>query len=148
MRRLFVFILLFISIVSCDDAYKSNIPDVVFDFSCSLAQAEYSKLTIPGQFIKKTKNVHGIPVGYAGIIIGQSVYSNGNEFIAFDAACPVEVSRSVSVDVQDDGLGIAICPSCKTKYNLSSGGYPEGGGEEYLKRYNVTVSGSTLQVRN
>lgn len=148
MRRLFLIILLFIGVVACDDAYKSSIPDVSFYFSCSLVQGEYSKLTIPGQFIKKAKNVNGIPVGYAGLIIGQSIYSEGNTYVAFDAACPVEASRSVSVDVQDDGLGTAICPSCGTKYHLSNSGAPEGEGTEYLKRYNVAVNGSTLQVSN
>ena len=141
MRKLFLVILLFIGVVACDDSYKSTIPDVSFYFSCDLVQGEYSKLTIPGQFIKKAKNVNGIPVGYAGLIIGQSIYSQGYD--------PVEASRNVSIDVQDDGLGTAICPKCRTKYNLSSGGAPvEGEGKEYLKRYNVIVSGTTLQVRN
>ena len=34
----------------------------------------------------------------------------------------VEASRNVSIDVQDDGLGTAICPKCKTKYDLSRDG--------------------------
>ena len=148
MRRILVLIMLFVSIVACDDAYHSAIPDVSFSFSCSLVQGEYSKITIPGQFIKKTKNVNNLPVGYAGLIIGQSIYSEGNTYIAFDAACPVEARRDVSVDLLDDGLGTAVCPSCGTKYNLSSGGFPEGEGTEYLKRYNVIVSGTNLQVRN
>ena len=62
MRRLIFIFLMTVIAVSCGDDYKSSIPDVRFDFSCSLVQAEYSKLTTPGQFIKKTKNVHGIPV--------------------------------------------------------------------------------------
>lgn len=55
MRKLFLVILLFIGAVACDDSYKSTIPDVSFYFSCDLVQGEYSKLTIPGQFIKKAK---------------------------------------------------------------------------------------------
>lgn len=148
MRRLCLILLLYIGIVSCDDSYQTSIPNVSFYFSCNLLQADYSKLAIPGQFIKREKNVNGIPVGYAGLILGQSIYSEGNTYIAYDAACPVEASRSVSLDLLDDGLGTAVCPSCRTKYNLSSGGAPEGKGTEYLKRYNVLVSGNTLQVRN
>ena len=30
MRKLFLTLLLFISVVACDDAYKSSIPDVAF----------------------------------------------------------------------------------------------------------------------
>ena len=148
MRRLIFIFLMTVIAVSCGDDYKSSIPDVRFDFSCSLVQAEYSKLTTPGQFIKKTKNVHGIPVGYAGIIIGQSVYSDGYTDLAFEAACPVEASRTVSINVQNDGLGKAICPSCGTTYDLNNGGAPTGAGKEYLKRYTAVVSGTTLQVRN
>lgn len=151
MRRLLLVILLFIGVVACDDAYKSSIPNVSFHFSCDLVQSEYSKLTIPGQFIKKEKNINGIPVGYAGLIIGQSAISPG-DYVAFDAACPVEASRSVSVEIQDDGLGTAVCPTCGTKYHLSNSGAPvEGEGKEYLKRYKVIVSGAiniTLQVNN
>lgn len=86
--------------------------------------------------------------GYAGLIIGQSVFSEGNTYVAYDAACPVEASRNVSVEVLEDGLGTAECPKCHTQYNLSSGGFPTGEGTEYLKHYKVTVSGTSLQVRN
>lgn len=153
MRRLFLVILLFIGVVACDDSYKSSIPDVSrFEFTCDLLQGEYSRLKIPGQFIKKMKNIYGIPVGYAGLIIGKSVFSqeSSSEYVAFDAACPVEASRGVSIDVQeDDGRGTAICPECKTKYDLSNSGVPiEGEGKEYLKRYNAIVSGTKLLVHN
>ena len=142
MRKLFLTLLLFISVVACDDAYKSSIPDVAFELRYNIAV--FPSITQPGYFVKVEKNTHGIPVGYAGII---SDYGDNN-YIAFDAACPVEASRSVSINVQEDGLGNAVCPSCGTKYALSSGGVPEGEGTEYLKRYNVTVNGSTLLVRN
>ena len=69
-------------------------------------------------------------------------------YVAYDAACPVEASRNVSVEVREDGLGTAECPKCHTQYNLSSGGFPTGEGTEYLKHYKVTVSGTSLQVRN
>ena len=148
MRKLFLTLLLFISVVACDDAYKSSIPDVAFELSYNVAV--FPSITQPGYFVKVGKNTHGIPVGYAGIILGKSVFSQfgDNNYIAFDAACPVEASRSVSINVQEDGFGNAVCPSCGTKYALSSGGVPEGEGTEYLKRYNVTVNGSTLLVRN
>ena len=148
MRKLFLTLLLFISVVACDDAYKSSIPDVAFELSYNVAV--FPSITQPGYFVKVEKNTHGIPVGYAGIILGKSVFSQfgDNNYIAFDAACPVEASRSVSINVQEDGFGNAVCPSCGTKYALSSGGVPEGEGTEYLKRYNVTVNGSTLLARN
>ena len=37
MRKLFLTLLLFISVVACDDAYKSSIPDVAFELSYNVA---------------------------------------------------------------------------------------------------------------
>ena len=133
----------------CNDTFESSLPEVTVRFTCSLAQAPYYRLTTPGQFLKVTENPNHLPVGYGGIIIGQSIYSDGNDYVAFDAACPVEARRDVSVEVQDDGLGTAICPTCHTQYNLSLSGAPvEGEGTEYLKHYSVSVSGTTLIVTN
>lgn len=148
MRRLYLILLLLIGVVGCDDTYESSIPNVSFNFSCSLKQSPYYKITTPGTFLKVEKNVNGLPVGYSGLIIGKSVFAEGEDYVAFDAACPVEANRSVSVSLQEDGLGTATCPTCDTKYNLSNGGFPEGKGTEYLKRYAVILNGSTLQVRN
>ena len=87
--------------------------------------------------------------GVCGIELSGRVFSlEGNTYVAYDAACPVEASRNVSVEVREDGLGTAECPKCHTQYNLSSGGFPTGEGTEYLKHYKVTVSGTSLQVRN
>ena len=122
MRKLCIVIgMLWLCVTSCGDSYESS---------------------------KIEKNVNGLPVGYAGLVIGQSVFSEGNTYVAYDAACPVEASRNVSVEVLEDGLGTAECPKCHTQYNLSSGGFPTGEGTEYLKHYKVTVSGTSLQVRN
>ena len=149
MRKLCIVIgMLWLCVTSCGDSYESSIPSVTFNFSCILSQSPYYKITTPGQFLKIEKNVNGLPVGYAGLIIGQSVFSEGNTYVAYDAACPVEASRNVSVEVLEDGLGTAECPKCHTQYNLSSGGFPTGEGTEYLKHYKVTVSGTSLQVRN
>ena len=149
MRKFSIIVgILWLCVAGCGDSYESSIPSVSFHFSCSLSQHPYYKITTPGQFLKVEKNVNGLPVGYAGLIIGQSVFSDGNTYVAFDAACPVEAQRNVSVELADDGLGTALCPKCHTKYDLSNGGFPTGTGMEYLKHYSVSISGSTLQVRN
>lgn len=112
-----------------------------------MVQTEFVAIQIPGQFVKVTKDNHNIPVGYGGLIIGQSIYPD-NGFLAFDAACPVESNQRVSVNLQNMGLDGAVCPSCGTKYSLSNYGFPDGEGKEALKRYKVTVSGNTIKVYN
>ncbi|WP_455585399.1 hypothetical protein [Bacteroides sp.] len=150
MRRLCFTILLFIGVVACDDSYKSSIPNVR-DFVLRYNVDNFPKIKTPGYFVKIEKNEHGLPIGYAGVILGKplafTVFGDNN-YVAFDAACPVEVSSKVSVELQDDGFGIAICPSCGTKYDCSSGAPTEGEGKESLKRYNVIASGNILQVSN
>ena len=150
MRKILLTVgMLWLGVVGCGDVYESSIPSVAFSFTCNLAQSPYYQITTPGRFLKVTKNISGVAVGYAGLIIGQSVYSDGQTYLAFDAACPVEASRSVSLEVTDDGLGTAVCPKCEATYDLSNGGgRSDGLGEEVLRRYSVRLSGQTLHVSN
>lgn len=147
-KKMFGLCLFLVAFTSCGDSIKSSIPDVSVNFSCSLLQSPYFKIKTEGQFLSVPKDNHGIPVGYGGLIIGLSVHPDLG-YLAFDAACPVEVKSTVSVEIQDDGLGTAVCPVCGTKYSLSGGGYPENrDGGEYLKSYRISVSGDRLQVTN
>ena len=140
MRRIWTIGLVALFFTACEAYYKSSIPNVRFRFHCDLRQAEYMFLSTPGQFLKKTRNANGIPVGYGGLIIGQSVYSEGYTFVAYDAACPVEVDQRVTVDIVDEGLQKAVCPKCGTIYDLNNGAYPVNRkGGEYLKPYRVHV---------
>ncbi|MDR1003767.1 MAG: hypothetical protein LBL97_01980 [Prevotellaceae bacterium] len=133
----------------CTKPYESSIPSVTFNFSCSILQYPYSGITTPGQFLKVTRNNNGLPVGYAGLIIGQSVFSDGQTYTAFDAACPVEAAPDISLDVRNDGIGTAVCPRCGAVYNLSNSGFRDDGkGQEVLRSYPVIVRGNTLQIQN
>lgn len=117
-----------------------------------MRQAAYSSLNSPGQFVSIDKNLHGVRMGYGGLILGQSAFPGFNNeavFVAFDRACPVEVSASVSVELKNDGVGKAVCPKCKTEYDLNNGGAPKGKGTEYLRTYQVTrVNEYVLRVQN
>ncbi len=133
---------------ACDGATESSIPNVSFRLTYNTAQ--YPLITTPGFFTKVTRNTNGIAVGYGGLILGKSVFTTfgDDNYVAYDAACPVEANSTVSVNVVEDGLGTAVCPKCGTKYNLSNGAFPEGVGTEYLKSYPVVVNGTTLIVNN
>ena len=152
MRKfLFVSLVLLMGAAGCGKTYESSIPSVSFSFSCNLNQSPYYKMTTPGQFLKVTRNVNGLLVGYGGLIIGRSVFSDaGNPlYCAYDAACPVEASRSVSLEVEDDGLGTARCPECGAVFNLSANGTRSDGlGGEILRSYKVTLAGDNLRVQN
>lgn len=133
--------------ISCEKSQQSTIPDVRVSFSCNMVQSEFTAIQIPGQFVKVTRDNHNINVGFAGLIIGQSMLEP-NVFLAYDAACPVECDPKVSVDLLNLGIKGAKCPSCGTIYDLSNYGSTNEKDREYLKRYRVTVSGNTLHVNN
>lgn len=144
MRRLLFSVLLLVGLAtpSCDEAPPTSIPDVYVNFECSLLQSPYSQIRTPNEFIEITKSSKNIPVGYSGILIGQSPF---NGYCAYDMCCPVERTRSVAVHIKIGALGIAKCNKCGEEYNLLNGAYPmKGISKEYLKKYNVSMSGEDL----
>ena len=68
MRKFCIIIgMLWLCGVGCGESYEASIPSISFNFSCSLSQSPYYKITTPGQFLKVDKNVNGLPVGYAAV---------------------------------------------------------------------------------
>lgn len=135
----------------CDESLSSSIPDVRFRIQCDMRQAAYSSLNSPGQFITIEKNNHGVTVGYAGLIVGQSTFpgfNNETVYYAFDRACPVEAKTNVILSIPTDKVGKAVCPQCGTEYDLNNGGIPNGKGKEYLKRYSVAVNSDIITISN
>lgn len=144
------FIAVAMMLASCNESYKSSIPDMSFSpVRINMLQAGYSVLRSPGYFIS-IDDRYGYRVGYAGLIVGQSSYDmdfEGNMvYYAFDSACPVEADPKVSVTISEDHCH-ALCPSCKTEYDLNGGGSPVSGeGKEFLKRYKVERVGADVIV--
>ena len=151
-KSLFLFTLLLLLSTSCGDDIKSSLPNVMFDFECDMRQAAYSSLNTAGQFVSIDKNEHGVKIAYGGLIVGQSAFpgfDNEKVFYAFDKACPVEANRDITIQLGASGTGKAVCPKCKTEYDLNNGGVPKGTGTEYLKRYSITpVSEYVLHIQN
>lgn len=147
MKKLILFISLLFCTVSCGDSFESSIPNVgKFGFEVNLLQAQFQSIQSQGNFVLVLKNEHNVKLGFGGLIIGNSYY---NGYCAYDAACPVEASRDVIVELTNDGLGKAVCPKCSTIYDLNNYGAPNGVGTEYLKDYRVIVqSQDKLYVSN
>ncbi len=109
---------------ACGDSYESSIPSVRFNLSYSISH--FPTITTPGYFVKVEKNVNGISVGYAGLILGKSLFYGAmgdNNYICYDAACPVEAQRGVSINLLDEGTGKAECPKCGMEYDLNNNGF-------------------------
>lgn len=166
MLRFIFFLLSTITLVGCNDHFNSSIPDAPVNFTCSLVQAPYVQITTPNQFfmVEKTnkgfagitssgqtfsRSKSGFYFGYAGIVVGNSTF---NGYCSFDLSCPYEYkqyNRKKAIDLQIDNSGKAICPDCKSEYDLNNGGIPvKGVSKERLKPYNVYLNGDqSLIVR-
>ncbi|GHV04040.1 hypothetical protein FACS189416_1550 [Bacteroidia bacterium] len=149
MKRILLCLLLF-SAGSCDSTFRSSIPnspvylelDLTFEDKDLVAGMAYKAFTAP----RKASEY----IGFGGILVYHGLPdSRGDEYFAFDLACPFEASRSVKVEVDEDHI-YAICPKCQTTYELVYGiaNPVSGTSKESLKRYTLWKSGNNLFVRN
>lgn len=138
-----------LSVCSCkNNMEQSEIPSVSFrTVILDMRQADYSILRTPGQFVEIEYRVNGYPVGYAGLIVGQSTFpgfDNEPQYLAYDRACQVEGARRVAVHIVEDGLGYAECPQCHARYDLNNYGMPVSGSRIALKQYRAVKYGDDL----
>jgi nitrite reductase/ring-hydroxylating ferredoxin subunit len=110
---------------------------------------EDKELLSPGNFqIYTVKDVTALErVGFGGVIVYHSPFGG---YVAYDLACPYEAKTSSLVEVREQGSPYAVCPHCKSEYDLSLGYPREGSVSTYrLQPYNVyTQSATELVVQN
>lgn len=149
MYKLLLSVFLFV-LVACEEPIKSNVPtDMRFRLEEYLISDPYTKLNIPGEFFSVERNNHNVVIGYAGLILGQSLWGG---FFAYDMACQVEASRQIKVKVVDDeelGQKVGLCEKCGTRYLLNTNGVPVGVKDvPSLVRYSIVVTGDRVVVSN
>ena len=151
-RLFFITLTLAIILGACN---KKNdvIPDVYVDFYLNLNDPEFVNLNAIGGSItidSRTNNLGRNASGYNGngIIITRGV----DEFYAFDRTCPHDFalnSLSIKVAIDNSGFAKAVCPECKTVYELFSFGTPSSGIGKYpLKNYRTSFDGLNVHVWN
>ena len=140
---------LLLSLVSglfaCSDNQNTFVPYARVDTYLSLVN--YNNLLIAG-------NSMTFPTeGYAGLI-GMCI--GDQQYLAFDACCPFEGSKTSIVETNPGKTGViassnpvATCKICGSQYILFSGGYPtKGPSTRNLKQYQVTSLDNRLWVHN
>ncbi|MDR1259175.1 MAG: (2Fe-2S)-binding protein [Tannerellaceae bacterium] len=146
MKRIFLCLLALIG-SSCEKAFISSIPNYPVYLELDLAFEDNVLVPVLAYKIYTPQNVNQAieKTGFGGVLIFHGI----NAYHAFDAACPHEASRTVTVGVDDDHL-YAVCPRCQTKYDLTSGvaNPVSGPGREQLKPYRVWGSDSKIYVGN
>lgn len=80
--------------------------------------------------------------GYGGVllIMGFDAITSSYQPIAFDAACPVENQPSVKVGIDATTLE-AVCPQCKSHYNVLTGGGGPVSGRALTQKYGLRTCG-------
>ncbi len=157
--------------VACDENYRSDVPDMRVNFSCSLQQAPYSAITSPGQYLTVTKKgssyvvevpgrpaytdgKQGVFLGFGGLIIGYPAISMevGSRYVAYDRACPMEARDLVISRLELLPNSEGKCPKCGTVYDLDTGFPKKGTATQRLRTYQTvesqTVTGTSLVIRN
>lgn len=138
-------LLLATSIISCSDDSISNtrhpVPERRINQSINLDY--HSELNAVGNS-KYFARINGSNVGYLdhGIIVTRT---EPKKFIAFDATCPHDIMADTHVEIKGS---FAVCPKCKSKFNLFTR-YPfKGSVAKYpLRELYTTYRSSENQLR-
>jgi nitrite reductase/ring-hydroxylating ferredoxin subunit len=141
---LFIVFFSTVALISCGKANNDIIPYAPVNFTIDLLDPEFVNLSVIGisdTIDASTNNWGHNSAGYDGN--GIIIYSGPDLYYAYDRTCPYDyVANSISVKVKIDGLGLAECPHCGTKYSLSLYGTPISGSGKYpLKNYKTSFDG-------
>lgn len=144
----------FVALVSsCSKGLTSNAPSSNWPvyYEIDLNSSKAKPLLPSGGYIVVTEpELAHSALGFGGLLIIHAPLpdSFGNEYYAYDLACPVEMDPIVKLFVNDKLE--AECPSCHSAFAiLYGGGNPtHGKAEKALTTYKVFRSGSRLVITN
>lgn len=149
-----IFSILIVTLLVTSSCNKKNdvIPDVVVDFYLDLDDPRFISLNAIGGSItvnSSTNNEH-YASGFSGsgIIVTRGV----DEFFAYDRTCPHDYALDgavVKVEIDNTVFAKAVCPKCKSTFELISFGTPSSGVSRYpLKNYRTSFAGRYIRVWN
>lgn len=151
-KPIFLFLILCL-FPSCDKKYISSIPDYPVYLELDLNFEDKDLIPVQAYKIFTSANINQAVerVGYGGVLVyhGLSNTAGTDAYYAFDLSCPHEASRTVTVEVDENSV-YAVCPKCGSQFELLNGigNRISGPTDEYLKSYQVSVSGNRIIVRN
>ena len=145
MKRIFLLVLLSISIACSDDRTNRNpyLQEVGFRFDVNLRLPLYSPLTNTGSAIL----VKSDGVGTRGVFV---INTGFNQFRAFEASCPNHVPNNCST--MDFTGQVATCSCEEYEYSLFTGqqlNRPNDGNRYYdMLEYRANFSGNSVIISN
>jgi len=148
MRRIIILSCLCLFFFTCTKDYYNPIPLHRVYIEVDLEFRDKELKSFPSHKIFTSKNtVSGKEwVGYAGVLVTHTLF---DEYKAFDIACPHEVRRDATIEIDDEYN--AVCKVCGSKYevilNYSSGGCFGGPSKYSLLPYRISTGDKKLIVR-
>lgn len=151
MNRLLLLTLL-CTLAACEDVVDSMVPRTRVELELNTRTTGLEFEQNGYQLITTPPNSSSY-IGYGGLLLIRG-YTSTSEVYAFDLSCPVEVSRTVRLKVEDSHK--AVCPTCGSTFDMIRYGNPApttGPAKEkrlLLRRYNAWYSETdyTLRVHN
>lgn len=148
MNRLLFLILLF-PLAACEDVVDSMVPRARVELELNTRTTGLEFEQNGYQLITTPPNSSSY-IGFGGLLLIRG-YTSPTEVYAFDLACPVEVSRTVRLKVEDSYK--AVCPACGSTFDMIRYGNPApttGAAKDkklLLRRYNAWYSESDYLLR-
>jgi nitrite reductase/ring-hydroxylating ferredoxin subunit len=124
--------------ISCAKTEEARIPYYPVNLKLYLNFEDKELLSSGNSKIYTAKDITASEkAGFGGVIVYHSPYAYG-EYWAYDLACPYEASTSSLIEVKEQGNLYAVCPHCKSEYDLTLGYPKQGSVSTYrLQPYNV-----------
>jgi len=134
MKRILGIAIVFLLFASCGKE-ENFVPDYPVNYSVTLIEfgimAQNNILLVPNK-------------GVAGLMIVKTPTGN---YVAFDRCSTVNPEKACAVVPDDNGF-TATDPCSDGKFSLLDGSPQKAPAKTTLKRYNITIAGNTLYVRN
>ncbi|MDD6209073.1 MAG: hypothetical protein PUB21_00535 [Bacteroidales bacterium] len=151
-KKLLSFFICYIAILlysSCTNDLLNPIPNVPVVLDIDLTFKD--KDLVPVYAVKSytTPKTATEKLGFGGVVVIHGLDNgSGQEYYAYDLACPNESTPDIRV--APDSIGHAKCTNCKSEYDLSIGlgNRISGPSKSDLKRYNARQVGNIVYIRN
>lgn len=137
---LFLLVTSFTAFLSCKRTYNPIDGNADFWIDDVISDPQYSSLRAVFGAMNFTGGVGGV------LVIRISGAENIDDYSAFDRACPYEANGIARVTWDKKDPLYAVCPTCKSKFNLISRTVESGPSEYPLYTYECEYLGGSIHV--
>ncbi len=128
-----------LSFQGCDKDREHPVPYVRVTLSFNVL---HHNLSAPGLSAQFSRQDLGGQAGYQGIIVYRL---SGDEFRAYDRACPCDPHNCIA-SIEEDNPVLAYAPECESRFILTDGSVVEGPSRFPLRQYRTSFDPHTNRL--